>query len=221
LAKSFDVIAPYAPGFGPAKDDLEKIAEGPLEITLHHFDLLDALDIDRANVVGISIGAWMAAELAAIYPDCVNKLVLVNPLGIWLDDAQGQDPFAQNPAEPTKILFSDEAMREQFLIGGHEMVDAIVGEMLNLRASAKFLWPIPDTGISSRMARVKAPTLVATSEYDAIVPSAHGPAWQTGIADAALVTIAGAGHLVELEKPQTFAALVKDFIVSDRVANVA
>ena len=101
------------------------------------------------------------------------------------------------------------------------MIEAVVDEMLNLRASAKFLWPIPDTGISSRMARIKAPTLVATSEHDAIVPGAHGAAWQTGIADSALVTIAGAGHLVELEKPQAFAALVKDFIVRDHVANVA
>ena len=45
LAKSFDVIAPYAPGFGPAKDQLPSIAEGPLDLSLHHGDLLDALNI--------------------------------------------------------------------------------------------------------------------------------------------------------------------------------
>ena len=74
LAESFDVIAPYAPGWGPAKDDLDKIDPGPLDLTLHLCDVMDALGLASANVVGISIGAWMAAELAAIAPQRVRKL---------------------------------------------------------------------------------------------------------------------------------------------------
>ena len=62
LAESFDVIAPYAPGWGPAKDDLTDIDPGPLDLTLHNVDLLNALGVKSAHVVGISIGAWMAME---------------------------------------------------------------------------------------------------------------------------------------------------------------
>jgi pimeloyl-ACP methyl ester carboxylesterase len=85
LAESFDVIAPYAPGWGPAKDDLTDIDPGPLDLTLHNVDLLNALGVNSVHVVGISIGAWMAAELAAIAPQRVDSLVLVNPLGLWLE----------------------------------------------------------------------------------------------------------------------------------------
>ncbi len=82
LASHYDVIAPYAPGWGPAKDDLTDIDPGALDLTLHHVDLLDALGLSKVKVVGISIGAWMAAELAAIQPSRVEQLVLVNPLGL-------------------------------------------------------------------------------------------------------------------------------------------
>ena len=109
LAAQFDVIAPYAPGWGPAKDQLPEVDEGPLDLTLHQCDVLDALGLARAHVVGISVGAWMAAELAAIAPQRVDRLVLVNPLGLWLDDAGGEDPFAQHPGFPSAVLFADEA----------------------------------------------------------------------------------------------------------------
>ena len=50
-------------------------------------------------------------------------------------------------------------------------MDAHVEELLNLRAGAKFLWPIPDTGVSRRLPRIKAPTLIVTSDKDVIVPA--------------------------------------------------
>jgi pimeloyl-ACP methyl ester carboxylesterase len=221
LAESFDVIAPYAPGWGPAKDDLPRIDPGPLDVTLHNGDVLDALGVERAHVVGIGIGAWMAAELAAITPARVRKLVLVNPQGIWLEKAPGEDPFAQHPGQPSEVLFSDPAMRQRFLFEGKDKLDAHVEELLDLRAAAKFLWPIPETGVSRRLPRIQAPTLVATSEEDAIVPATHGAAWRELIPGAELATIRGAGHLAELEQPDRFASLVKEFVVRERSAAVA
>ena len=212
LAEHYEVIAPFAPGWGPSKDDLADVDPGPLDLTLHHCDMLDALGLDSVNVVGVSIGAWMGAELAAIYPRRIRQLVLVNPLGLWLPEACGEDAFAQHPGFPSRILFSERTLREKFLFEGRDKMEAQVEELLNLRASAKFLWPIPDTGISRRLARIKARTLVVTSEHDVIVPAAHGPAWQAGIAGAALTTLAGAGHLAELEQPRAFANLVRDFL---------
>ncbi|MGE0486017.1 MAG: alpha/beta fold hydrolase [Gammaproteobacteria bacterium] len=221
LAEQFDVIAPYAPGWGPAKDQLPDFDEGPLDLTLHQCDILDALGIERAHVVGISIGAWMAAELAAIEPGRVERLVLVNPLGLWLDEAGGEDPFAQHPGFPSNVLFASADGRKQHLIEGRDKVDAHVEELLNLRASAKFLWPIPDTGVKRRLPRIKAPTLVVTSDKDAIVPPVYGPAWRETIANARLTTLAGAGHLAELEQPDAFARTVGEFLNDAAVAAVA
>jgi len=221
LAESFDVIAPYAPGWGPAKDQLEDIDPGPLDLTLHNVDLMNALNIKSAHVVGISIGAWMASELAAIVPQRVMSLVLVNPLGLWLDDVGGADPFAQHPGMPSEVLFSESGMRKQFLFEGRDKMDAHVEELLNLRASAKFLWPIPDTGVIRRLPRIEVPTLIATSEHDTVVPAAYGPAWRDAIAGSRLTTIPNAGHLAELEQPEAFAALVRDFIRAHAMPAVA
>jgi pimeloyl-ACP methyl ester carboxylesterase len=221
LAESFDVIAPYAPGWGPAKDDLTDIDPGPLDLTLHNVDLLNALGVKSAHVVGISIGAWMAAELAAIAPQRVDSLVLVNPLGLWLDEVGGADPFAQHPGMPSEVLFSEAGMRKQFLFDGRDKMDAHVEELLNLRASAKFLWPIPDTGVKRRLPRIEAPTLIATSERDTVVPAAYGPAWRDAIAGSRLTTIPNAGHLAELEQPDAFASLVREFVRTHAMPAVA
>lgn len=218
LSASFDVIAPYAPGWGPAKDDLPLIDKGPLDITLFHADILDALGVESAHVAGVGIGAWMGAELAAIYPARVKSLTLINPVGLWLEDAPGEDPFAQHPMAPTKVLFGDPANREKFLVHDMKDIEGFVQEMLNLRAGAKFLWPIPDTGVERRLARIHTPTLIATSERDAVVPAAHGPAWQSRIAGSELTTIPGAGHLAELEQPDAVADLVRAFALEGKVA---
>lgn len=221
LAEAFDVIAPYAPGWGPAKDDLPKIDQGPLDLTLHHCDLLDALGLERVHVAGTSIGAWMAAELAAIAPTRVDRLVLVNPLGLWLDDLAGEDPFAVHPGMPSERLFSTPGLRKQYVMDGRDKVDAHVQELLDLRASAKFLWPIPDTGIRKRLPRIKAATLVVVSERDPVVPPGYGAAWKQAIAHAELTTLPGAGHVPEMEQPAQFANVITQFLAGRKVAAVA
>jgi len=103
-------------------------------------------------------------------------------------------------------------MREKLLIAGRDKMEAHVEELLNLRAGAKFLWPIPDTGVKRRLPRIKARTLIATSEKDTIVPAAYGPAWQAAIPGALLTTLPDAGHIAELEQPDAFSALVRGFL---------
>jgi pimeloyl-ACP methyl ester carboxylesterase len=181
-------------------------------------DVLDALGVQSAHVVGI--GAWMATELAAISPSRVRKLVLVNPQGIWLEKAPGEDPFAQHPGQPSEVLFSNPSMRQRFLFEGKEKLDAHVEELLDLRAAASSSGRPGDRREPPAAAHPRA-TLVATSEKDAIVPAAHGPAWRDLIPGAELVAIRGAGHLVELEQPERFTALVKDFLLRHRAVAVA
>ena len=78
----------------------------------------------------------------------------------------------------------------------------------DLRAAAKFLWPIPDTGVIDRLPRIKAETLVVTSEGDRIVLPPLGEAWRDAIPGAKLTTLPSAGHLAELEQPEAFAEIV-------------
>ncbi len=221
LAEHFEVLAPCAPGWGPAKDQLSDFDEGPLDLTLHHIDLLDAFGLDSAHVVGIGIGGWMAAELAAIAPSRVGKLVLTNPLGLWLDDVGGEDPFAQHPGWPSRPLFAEADGREKHLLKGRDRMDAHVEELLSLRSAAKFLWPIPDTGVRRRLPRVKAATLVVSASEDVVVPSPYGDAWREAIEGSILTTLPEAGHAADLDRPDELSKLIAGFIADGAIAEVA
>jgi pimeloyl-ACP methyl ester carboxylesterase len=211
LSRHYDVIAPYQPGWGPAKDDLTDV-DSALDLVLFNSDLLDALGIEKASVAGIGVGAWIAAEFAAIMAQRVDRLVLVNPLGIWSEDQPGEDPFAQAPGRGTAVLFADPAKRQDLLMAGRNLIDVFVEEQLNLKAGAKFLWPIPDTGVARRLGRIKAPTLIVTSGQDRVVPRYYGETWRNAISGAVLEDVPEAGHVMDLESPETFARLVTQFV---------
>ena len=60
-------------------------------------------------VVGMSLGGWMAAEVATRYPERVSKLVLVNPAGLYIQGAEIKDIFGRTPAEMALDLFADQS----------------------------------------------------------------------------------------------------------------
>jgi pimeloyl-ACP methyl ester carboxylesterase len=104
LAKHFTVYAPVQPGFaweGAGESSGVEYLEDLWDLTLFYCDLLDALVLDSPFVVGHSYGGMLAAELAAMAPDRVGKLVLVSALGLWRPDA----PIQEAPTLPAADKF--------------------------------------------------------------------------------------------------------------------
>ena len=213
LSTKFDVIAPYHPGFGPS-EGLDEVDNG-LDLVLHYIDFLDYLGLESVRVLGHSFGAWIAAELAALYPDRVSRLVLANPVGIWQEDIGGEDVFAQNPTKPTEVLFAEPQLRENLILrdGTVDPLETYVQEQKDLKAAAKFLWPIPDTGVARRLGRITAPTLVVGSTADKFIPPAYAGVWKRHIANSDIKTIVNAGHLVNLEQPSRFATVAGSWLI--------
>ena len=79
LAQSFRVIAPEHPGFGQS-DGLE-ILDDIVDLALYYTEFMDAMGLDDPYLVGHSLGGMIGAEVAAIQPERVSKLVLVAPDG--------------------------------------------------------------------------------------------------------------------------------------------
>jgi pimeloyl-ACP methyl ester carboxylesterase len=214
LSQRFDVVAPYQPGFGESEGDALDDFDSGLDLVLHYGQLLDGLGTGPVHIVGHSIGAWVAAEIAAIHPQRVKRLVLVNPVGLWDESVGGEDPYAQQPLAATAVLFSKPELRQSLILkdGSVDMLENYVMEMKNLKSSAKFLWPLPDTGVEKRLHLVKAPTLIVSCGMDHVVPALYGEAWQSRVAGSQRVVIPDAGHLVNLEQPEKLADIAGNFL---------
>jgi pimeloyl-ACP methyl ester carboxylesterase len=89
LAERFRVIAPLAPGYG--ETELDPPVNGRDEAAGHVRDVLDALGIERTVLVGHSLGGWLAASVAARFPDRIGALVLGAPYGMDVPEHRGAD----------------------------------------------------------------------------------------------------------------------------------
>src|SRR5437867_10888731 len=106
LAREYHVYAPLLPGFGQSTG-LEYL-EDHLDLVLHDFDVIEALDLQRPYVVGESMGGWIAAEMAALRPREIGRLALAAPIGLWRDEAPIVDTFGMMPQELAPYLFHDQ-----------------------------------------------------------------------------------------------------------------
>ena len=105
LAGRYTVYAPAHPGF-ESSSGLEHV-DDVLDLVVYYNDLLDALNIESMHVVGHSMGGMIAAELAALSPHRVRRLVLANPVGLWLENHPVADFFAMTPDQLGIALWHD------------------------------------------------------------------------------------------------------------------
>jgi pimeloyl-ACP methyl ester carboxylesterase len=101
LARRFDVVAPDHPGFG-GSDDMPEV-EAMDDLVYHYLDVLDRLGLERVNVVGGSLGGWLAAELAVHSPERVERLVLLGAVGIRVPGNMATDIFLMMPDQVVPI----------------------------------------------------------------------------------------------------------------------
>src|SRR5512147_1927297 len=93
VGEHFTVYGAEWPGFG--EEPTEGTLEDMLDFTLHGWDLVDALGLDRRpHLMGHSMGGMIAAEMTAVNPGGVDHLVLVGSAGLWLDAHPVPDIFA-------------------------------------------------------------------------------------------------------------------------------
>lgn len=218
LAEERAVVAPVFPGFG-ASEGIESI-EDMEDAVFHLLDVFDRLGLSSPAVVGLSLGGWMAAELAVRYPDRVSRLVLVNPAGLYLPGAEIKELFGRPLRELAEDMFADQShpmaqMMSQLDIMAASEVE-IPFEVLrpllqSMAATAKLAWDpyLHDPKLARRLHRVTSPTLIVRGVQDSLVPRAHAEAYTSGIPGARLVEIDDAAHLLPLEKPDELVGVVR------------
>jgi pimeloyl-ACP methyl ester carboxylesterase len=225
LADRFDVIAPMFPGFGESEgiDQIDDIEDA----VFHLLDLLDVLALAPGRpgdggpaVAGMSLGGWMAAELAARYPERVRSLALVNPAGLHIDGAPIKEIFGRNPGELADDLFADQShpmaqVMHQIASVGEDRLAEMPFELLrptlqSLQATAKVGWNpyLHDPKLPRLLPRVTARTVIIHGEQDRLIPAVHAQMYASLIRGARVVEVPGGGHLVGLEQPSAVAAII-------------
>jgi pimeloyl-ACP methyl ester carboxylesterase len=218
LAQHFHIFAPDTPGFGlTARPDWMRDMS---DYILYFRDLLDTLGLDKPNIVGHSLGGWMAAELAVWYPERVSKLVLSNAAGIRVKGSPIADLFAMNIQEVLAACF-DNPMAAMPLMPAEFNTDYMIAQYLERMTLASLAWnPNYDPKLERRLSRVKCPTLVIWGENDRLIPQVYGDAWHKIIAGSTLVKLAGTGHMPMFEKYEEWTKEIADFLLlSEEKAN--
>ena len=216
LATKYRVVAPLLPGYG--RSDGEEGLRDMLDVALHVLDVKDRLKLRAPIVVGHSMGGMIAAEMAAIAHTEIEKLCLLAPAGLWFDDHPIVDIFAKLPYELPALLFHDaDEGRRLMTAGGGDMGDPeflkqfLVMNARRLGMAGKLLFPIPDRGLSQRLRRITARTLIVWGREDVLIPPVYGEAFKKAVSGARLVRIAKAGHAVGQEKPTAVLKAIRDF----------
>jgi len=216
LAEKHKVFAPRHPGFVDP-DELDELRDVH-DLALYHEELVAHLGVH-------SFGGMVAAEYAAHYPTRVSKLVLVAPLGLWNEDYPVVDFFTSFPFGMADLLWHDAQSPEAVAAmtamaqGDDEEAsqsdDPLTALMLRvlpgLITLGKYLWPLPDRGLSRRLRLISSPTLVVWGEKDKLAPPQYADDFVKAIPDATTAFIADAGHMAPYEKTAEFVRLVDDF----------
>jgi pimeloyl-ACP methyl ester carboxylesterase len=212
LAESFDVIVPEHPGYGDTP--LPDWIRGFDDLVLHYDAFLHALAIDNPHLVGHSLGAWAAAELAVFYPRRFASLTLIAPMGLRAEGATVGDPFRQSPEAMGELLLNGaiESYRSHF--EQDEPLEQMLHEYGESITLARLAWnPRYDVRLERRLSRVAAPSLVIHAADDRFVHRAHSERYAELLPGARLEVVEGergedAAHLIVLQRPDELARLI-------------
>ena len=215
LAAHHRVIAPAAPGFADA-EELNHVGNVH-DLTLAYDDLRRHLKLDKPALAGHSLGAMIAAELAAHFPDAVSQLVLLAPFGLWNDAHPPTDIFAVPAPDVDKLLWHDPAARDRLWPAAPpsdaEAAGAqMIATAMAMTATAKFLWPIPDKGLHRRLKRITAPTLLIFGGADAVIPQAYAAEFASHLRQSETAIVRDGGHMLPYERTEEVAGLIGRFL---------
>jgi len=212
LAAKFSVTAPSLPGFGHT--DLPRSYSTVDDLAYFTLDVLDTLDLRDVVLVGVSLGGWVAAEVATKSTGRVRKLVLANPAGIKTGGPTHRDMadiFALPQKELEAIAFHDTAHARFDPKEASE--DEVYVRLRNRETTVLVSWSpyMYNPKLLGRLHRIKVPTLVLWGASDKIAPADYGRAYARAIPGAKFDLIEKAGRFPHVEQPQEFARRIAAF----------
>jgi pimeloyl-ACP methyl ester carboxylesterase len=212
-SKQFRVLVPTHPGFGQSGgfDDIDTIED----MAFHYIEMLDVLGLDQVCLGGVSLGGWIAAEVACRWPERVKRLWIADAPGLWVPEEPLADLFRyiQDRQKMRELLFHDPESAIASLVIQERPDDlTMLAAYQSLTVLARLIWERPyNPKLAKRLHRVQCPTLVVWGAHDKLVPPAYGEAYRQHIQGAQLKLIADCGHMPMFEREAEFVEIITNF----------
>ena len=216
LSQNYHVIALDQVGFGKSDRPMIKYRVGTYVDFLDKF--MSEIKVDKATLVGNSLGGWISALTAIRYPNRVEKLVLA--------DAAGLKPSAVDLAQVYSLNYStrEEVRTLQKLVFYNSALfasDAAVDQAMTMRVTADDGYTIgsliesirrDEDFLNGRLGEIKKPTLIIWGKQDGLIKLADGEQFKREIAGSELVVFDQCGHVPMGEKAADFNRTVLAFL---------
>ncbi|HEY0461757.1 MAG TPA: alpha/beta fold hydrolase [Pyrinomonadaceae bacterium] len=216
LAANYHVIVPDQIGFGKSDKPLLKYRVGTYVDFLDKF--MAELKIEKAALVGNSMGGWVAGLTAIKYPNRVEKIVLADAAGILPAVINFDDIYQLNNSTRDEIRANMKRIFANPLLQNNE---ALVDQFLTLRITANDGYTInsliesirrKEDFLDARLGEIKKPALIIWGRQDGLLPLADGEKFNKGIAGSQLIVFDQCGHAPMVEKAADFNREVLKFL---------
>lgn len=213
LARGTQLIAPSHPGFGhsPRPADFGTI----YDLVHLYLEFIDTLPKGPLTLMGFSFGGWLAAEIAVIAGRRIERLILVDALGIKVSDRETADILDVFNTHPEEVVRRSWHAPETFAPRYDDMADdELITRARNWETLCRYGFHpyMYNPHLKRWLGNIKARTLVLWGASDGVVKPAYGEAYAKLIPGARFETLAAAGHHPEIEQPAALAARVHAFM---------
>ena len=215
LSAKYHVIAPDQIGFGKSDKPFLKYRVGTYADFLDKF--MSELKIEKASLVGNSLGGWVSGLMAVKYPNRVEKLILVDAAGLEPAIIDFNSIYQLNNSTRDEIrsnlklifanpMFHNEAFVDQFMTARVTTNDGYTINSLieSIKRKEDFL--------NGDLGKIKKPTLIIWGRQDGLIPVSDGEKFNKGIAGSTLVIFEQCGHVPQFEKFPEFTKTVLEFL---------
>ena len=211
LAERHEVIVPSHPGYD--KSDTPEWLDNVGDVAFFYLDFLAKLGLKGVDLVGNSMGGWIAAEIAVRDQSRFKTLTLISAAGIHVNGVAKGDLFLWTPEQRVRALFHDQKLADQMLAvpPTPEMIDT---QLKNSFTTAKLAWSprFYNRDLHKWLHRITVPTLIVWGANDKIFPAPYAKAYGELIPGSRVEVIPNCGHVPPVEKMDVFLSMFERHI---------
>lgn len=211
LGEKFSVIAPHHPGFGTSP--LPNWITSTDDYAYLYLALLDALGEESVFIAGVSLGSWIALQMAIKCPERFTGFILASPIGVKTgsrDALDIPDIYAMTYEALSALLYHDPATVPDRAECDEEELVALAR---NEESFALLSWEpyMHDPKLPHRLNRVRQPVVLVRGASDGLLTDSYVQSLSRLLPNSSVKTLDSAGHRIQVDQPVAFGAMIADF----------